>query len=67
MESFGQQEETALYDDCVKRLRKRYLQVEFDRQGLEADRLSREGQKGFIEEMAIMQKLQNEMDELQSV
>ena len=67
VESFGQQEETALYDDCVKRLRKRYLQVEFDRHRLEADRLSREGQKGFIEEMAIMQKLQNEMDELQSV
>lgn len=54
----------SLYEDCVKVLRKQYLQGQFDLHRLRADKLSREGNAGFIEEMQLMQKIKEEMDEL---
>ena len=64
VEEQSQQDLMGLYEDCARLLRKHYLHSQFELHRLRADRLSREGQKGYIEELALLQKIKNEMDEL---
>ncbi|MGM9539322.1 DNA primase [Anaerovibrio sp.] len=64
VEEQGQQDLMELYGDCVKLLRKNYLHGQFELHRLKADRLSREGMSGYLEELALSQKIKNEMDEL---
>lgn len=64
VEEQGQQDFMELYDDCVRLLRRNYLQGQFDLHRLRADRLSREGAAGYIEELELTQKIKREMDEL---
>lgn len=64
VEDLGGQDLTELYTDCVRTLRKNYLHSQFELHRLRADQLSREGQGGYLEELAISQKIKNEMDEL---
>lgn len=64
VEDLGGQDLTELYTDCVRTLRKNYLHSQFELHRLKADQLSRAGQGGYLEELAISQKIKNEMDEL---
>ena len=64
VEEQSQQDLMGLYEECARLLRKHYLHSQFELHRLRADRLSREGQKGYIEELALLQKIKNEMDEL---
>ena len=64
MEEQSQHDLMGLYEECARLLRKHYLHSQFELHRLRADRLSREGQKGYIEELALLQKIKNEMDEL---
>lgn len=64
VEEQGQQDFMGLYDDCVKLLRRNYLRGQFELHRLRADKLSREGESGYLEELALSQKIKNEMDEL---
>lgn len=63
-ETSGSQDLMDLYTDCVRFLRKGYLQSRFEYHRLRADELSRAGQSGYLEELELSQKIKNEMDEL---
>ena len=64
VEDNGGQEIMDLYGDCVRFLRKNYLQSQFQLHSQRADQLSREGHKGYLEELELSQKIKKEMDEL---
>ena len=64
VEDNGNQEIMDLYGDCVRFLRKNYLQSQFQLHSQRADQLSREGHKGYLEELELSQKIKKEMDEL---
>ena len=64
VEDTGGQKMMDLYQDCTKFLRKNYLKNQFEIHRLRADQLSREGSSEFREELELIQKIKNEMDEL---
>lgn len=64
VEDNGGQEIMDLYGDCVRFLRKRYLQSQFQMHSQKAELLSKEGHKGYLEELELSQKIKKEMDEL---
>ena len=64
VEDSGGQDLMDLYQDCTKFLRKNYLKSQFEIHRLRADQLSREGSSEFREELELIQKIKNEMDEL---
>ncbi len=63
IEDTGGEEPLAVYDDCVRVLRKAYLAELYEQHRLRADTLQREG-KDFLQELAESQRIKKEMDAL---
>jgi DNA primase len=67
VEDFGDEDGTLLYEACVRQLRRSYLNSQYEVHSRNAEVLHQQGDAKYIEELAISQKIKQEMDELQSV
>lgn len=67
VEDLGGQDLVTAYGHCVNTLRKNYLNSQYEMHRLNADRLYRDGDEAYKNELAMIQKIKNEMDELQGV
>lgn len=64
VEDSGSQDMMDFYSDCVRFLKKNYLHTQFELHRLRADKMNREGQAGYLEELELSLKIKQEMDEL---
>lgn len=53
-----------LVDDCVKTIRNHSLQVRFERHKRQAEELERMGDRSYLQELAEMQRIQDEINKL---
>ncbi len=67
VEDLGQEDISLLYEACVRQLRRSYLVSQYKVHSENAERLRQQGDAKYMEELAISQKIKQEMDELQSV
>lgn len=67
VEDLGEEDSAILYEACVRQLRRNYLVGQYEVHSANAEELHRQGDARFMEELAISQKIKQEMDELQGV
>ncbi len=67
VEDLGEEDHSVLYEACVRQLRRNYLVSQYEVHSRNAEEMYRQGDAKYLEELAISQKIKNEMDELQGV
>ncbi len=66
VEEFTTDDDIQLTEDCLKLLRRYYLNSNYEKHRLLADELQRNGDSRFLEELKISQQIRMEMDNLSS-
>lgn len=64
VEEFTTDDDTQLTEDCLKLLRRYYLNSNYEKHRLLADELQRNGDNRFLEELKICQEIRTELDTL---
>ncbi|MCR5175883.1 MAG: DNA primase [Anaerovibrio sp.] len=67
VEDLGEEDNSILYEACVRQLRRHYLAGQYEVHSMAADNLYRQGDEKYHDELALSQKIKHEMDELQGV